>query len=158
MILEATLRDVSFIAANLNADDEAECFGVLPSGTTSLEMAQMVMAASSLKWVAYYKQQPVMAFGASQDWHRDWAWSAWMFGTKDAPKAVPKVTRHIRGVLIPSLMEAGATRVEAISHAGHVRAHSWLSSLGANEALILRGYGRDNQNYVMFEWVRQDGQ
>lgn len=154
-IVPATLRDMSYIASNMNAADWLECEAQMPEGIGRAEIAFLSLQSSqALSWVAIYKGQPVACFGAAQAPLRYWQWSAWMFGTDDSPKAVPAITRHIRHVMIPALLEAGANRVEAISHVSHETAHRWLETLGAQRRCELRGYGRNNETYILFEWVR----
>lgn len=156
-IVPATMRDVSYIASNMNAADWLECEAQMPEGIGRAEVAALTLQASqALAWVAKYKGQPVACFGAAQAPLRFWQWSAWMFGTDDSARAVPAITRHIKRVLIPALLEAGANRVEAISHVSHETAHRWLVSLGAVRRAELRGFGRNNETYLLFEWVRDN--
>lgn len=154
-IVPATLRDVSYIAANMNADDWRECEAQMPEGLPTSVIAALSLQASPYAWVAMYRGDPVAAFGAAQAPLRNWHWSAWMFGTAKSAKAVPIVTRHIKRVLIPALLGEGANRVEAISHVSHETAHGWLKSLGARQRCELPGYGRNNETYLLFEWTRQ---
>ncbi len=155
-IVPATLRDVSYIASNMNADDWRECEAQMPEGMLRAAIAAMSLQVSPYAWVALWRGQPVAAFGAAQAPLRAWHWSAWMFGTDNSARAVPAITRHIKRVLIPALLDEGANRVEAISHVSHETAHGWLKSLGARQRCELPGYGRNNETYLLFEWTRND--
>lgn len=44
------------------------------------------------------------------------------------------------------------TRVEARSIISHTRAHKWIESLGASNLCVLKCYGKNNEDFVLFNW------
>lgn len=154
-IIPATLRDISYVAANMTDADWAECAAQLPEGSTPIEVAYLSHAADSgHNYIVTRRGQPIAAFGVCQDTFRPWAWKAWMYGTADAPRAVPEISRFGLDVIKPSLLRQGATRLEAISHADHLIAHGWLERLGAVRRCALKGYGRGGADFILYEWTR----
>jgi RimJ/RimL family protein N-acetyltransferase len=62
------------------------------------------------------------------------------------------LTRWVKRFMIPALKEAGMHRAEARSLATHTTAHAWMQSLGAKQESVLRQYGRDKQDFILFGW------
>ena len=44
--------------------------------------------------------------------------------------------------------------MEAQSIQGYTTVHNWLKFLGLKEESVLKGYGRNNEDFVNFAWVR----
>jgi len=68
---------------------------------------------------------------------------------------VPSITRFFYQVLGPNVAAAGAWRVEARPLAGNELAIRWLERLGATQRCDLRGYGKNGEDFLLFDWTRE---
>lgn len=150
-IVPASFRDLSYVAANIRAEDKAECEAQMG------EIHYMDLAAMHLRDftnIALLDGNPVCAFGACRA-QGEHLWSAWSFSTRHVAPAIPAVTRHIRRVLIPQVTALPeATRVEARAMAANVMACRWLKLMGATERCDLPGYGRGGELFKLYDWTR----
>lgn len=150
-IVPATVRDLTYIAANLRPEDQREIACQLSPEARTGDIAA-VAAHSTEAWVATLRGQPVAAWGVAP-----LAWSVlsiWAFGTRHMTRAVPAMTRQI-GERVDAWIEAGVTRVEARSIVGHDKAHRWMRALGAQE-LPCPCWGRGGEDFILFAWTAQD--
>ena len=60
------------------------------------------------------------------------------------------MTRWIKKSLFSRLDAAGIHRIEAVSHGDYVWAHRWLEALGFEREAVLRQYGGDRSDYLVF--------
>jgi hypothetical protein len=148
-IIEATLRDLTFIAANMRRRDREEIMCQLPEGTSTAEVAAYAMQANP--HVATLDGQPVAAFGAVG--RTVSVLEAWAWGTDRMPRAVPAITRYVARVLMPQWLDAGVRRLEARSIATHTAAHRWMTSTGAALECAMPDYGRDGEGFYLFAWT-----
>ena len=150
-IVPATLRDLTFIAANMRAEDWREIACQFPEGITRTEIAALAGQFGE-SWVAVSSAQPVAAFGAAPltcNVLTGWAW-----GTRRMRRAVPAITRFMREDCAPRWVDAGITRLEARSIAGHDEAHKWMRALGADEQPCPE-WGRDGEDFILFSWTKE---
>lgn len=150
-IISATLRDVSYILANLCEDDERELRVQHFPGFDLQALSPLALAGEA--WVATVDGQPVEAFGLVRGDLAPHLGTAWAFGTGHRRRAMPAVTRFIRRRVVDWLL-AGVTRVEARSISDHIDAHRWLIGLGA-QALPLPMWGRNGEDFALFWWTRE---
>lgn len=146
------LMALAYITRNLRARDREEVFACWADGPDQL--AAQTAAQGDFQWVAWHKGRPVASIGGRCLWPG--VWSVWAFGTDDWPQVVLSMTRHVRRVMIPTLLETGAHRVECCALATHTDARRWLTALGARDEGVRRGYGRDGQDFVTYAWSPED--
>jgi hypothetical protein len=149
-IVPATIRDLTFIAANLRAEDWREIECQLADGVGRGEVAAYGLAGEA--WVATMDGQPVAAFGAAAMAYS--VVSVWAWGTKRMARTVPAITRFIVEDCVPRWIEAGVTRAEARSIEGHETAHRWLRSLGGQEQPC-PAWGKRGEDFTLFWWTRK---
>lgn len=114
------------------------------------------IALAALQGPAYIAEldgNPTAAFGACEQ--RSGLWIAWSWGTKRMARCVPEITRFFYAVLGPHVSAAGAWRVEARPIAGNELAERWLQRLGATERCELPGYGKNGEDFKLFDWTRE---
>lgn len=149
-IIGATLRDLTYIASNMRPDDrrEVEC---------QLERWDVDMIAlSALQGPAYVVEldgNPEAAFGAAQQ--RAGLWQAWSWGSRRMHRCVPAITKFFYAVLGPHVAAQGAWRVEARPIADNELACRWLARMGAQERCLLPGYGKNGEDFKLFDWTRE---
>ena len=85
---------------------------------------------------------------------RKGVWSLGLFATDKFQKIHLSLTKLIINSIIPVLDKAKAHRVEAQSIQGYTTVHNWLKFLGLKEESVLKSYGRNNEDFVNFAWVR----
>lgn len=153
-IVDAVLRDASFVCANLRPRDRHEAFCQLPEGATSLQLAEWLLA-SPTALVARVNGQPVMFFGLAPV--NAVAYSAFALGTRDAWRAIPAVTAKLNDEVIPFLIDNQGLRiVEARSWVAHTEAHRWMLGMGAKQVGTAFPYGRDGSMFYLFRWTVAD--
>lgn len=155
-IVPATLRDVSFVCANLCDEDRTELECQFPLKTYPWHIALLhwpeVNRSQGEAWCATLDGQPVQAFGVLPSTPAGNVLIVWAFGTASRRRAIPAVTRFILAQ-VPRWLAAGVTRVEARAMVGHPTAFRWLRGLGASETL-LPCWGRDGQDFVLLSWTK----
>jgi hypothetical protein len=151
-----TASAVEYVCWHMRAVDAEEVYG-LRAHDNPMWLCREVVFASSLgkAAVAFHGGRPCAVIGVSP---KAWpgVWDAWCFGTENLPAKALDLTRYAVRVLKPFVLGRGAHRLEAASRIDHAEAHSWLRALGARDEGVLRGYGRDGADYVMFGWTRND--
>ncbi|MER8835250.1 hypothetical protein [Mesorhizobium sp. M0909] len=148
-IIPATLRDLSYIAANLRPEDRAEIDCQLDNWSPAL------LALTSLQGFAYVAEldgNPEAGFGAAEQ--RSGLWIAWSWGTRRMRRCVPAITEFFHAVLGPEVAARGAWRVEARALAANGLALRWLARLGATQRCRLPGYGRNGEDFLLYDWTR----
>jgi hypothetical protein len=152
-IVAATLRDLSYVAANLRPEDDEELSCQLPNWNV------FGLAAMSLRDHAYcvlIDGNPEAAVGAHRVSNHNGLWVAWSWGTRRMWRAVPTISRFVRDVMIPDIIEQGGWRCEAKAMAKNASAHRWLERMGATRRADLPGWGMNGETFVLYEWVRSD--
>lgn len=149
-IIPATLRDLSYIAANLRPQDRAEIDCQLDHWSPAL------LALAALQGFAYVAEldgNPEAGFGAAEQ--RGGLWIAWSWGTRRMKRCVPGITGFFHAVLGPEVAARGAWRVEARALAANHLALRWLGRLGATQRCRLPGYGRNGEDFFLYDWTRE---
>jgi hypothetical protein len=149
-IIPATLRDLSYVAANLRPEDRAEVDCQLDAWSPEL------LALAALQGFAYVAEldgNPEAGFGAVEQ--RGGLWTAWSWGTRRMRRCVPDITRFFHAELGPQVAARGAWRVEARALAANDLALRWLARLGATRRCPLPGYGRNGESFILFDWTRE---
>lgn len=153
-IRPANLRDVSFITANMRDCDKREIFCQVAPGTKPEAIAYRSLATSFTAWVAYLRGKPVAAFGFSEI--VDGVLCGWAYGRKGMGRCIPAITRFVFTTLVPEWQTSGVRRIEVRTIESHHSAHRWLEAAGAKRLCALDAWGRNNERFYIYEWVRGD--
>jgi hypothetical protein len=148
-VVPATLRDLSYVAANMRAVDRAEVECQVD------EWNAVAIAAMSLRDFAFVVElngNPEAAFGAGQV--RKGYWIAWSWGTNRLTKCLPVMVDYIMTRLQPDIYSAGALRVEARALKSHCQAHRFLKRIGGHLRCDLPAYGKGGEDFLLFDWTR----
>ena len=146
-------QDLVIIASHLREWDRREIFATMETDSAET-LADMTMQTTALGWVFGRDRQPIAAAGAFQMWPT--VWCGWCFGTDRFASVGLGVTRHIRKVLFPAMLDIGLRRLECKSMEGHVDAHRWLESLGAKREATHPHFGRDGETFHTYAWMEAD--
>lgn len=150
-IATATLRDVSFVLANLRPMDDIELRCQLPDGARMHEVAYGLLMAGDA-FAALDDGQPIAVFGTN--FMTPACRGVWALGTPRAKRAIPEVTRFMTGEYADALKAAGVLSLEARSHVGHEAAHRWMHSTGAVRVDPCFPYGKNGELFYVFRWTR----
>jgi hypothetical protein len=150
VMLPADLMSMAYIAHRLREADRVECFaGRL---TTPDALAMDVMAVPGFIDVCWLSGAPVAAIGARQLWSG--VWSVWAFGTDDWHRVTHTLTKHVIRFLFPAVLNLDGHRAECASHVGHHEAHAWLEWLGFEREALMRGHGRNGEDFYLYSCLR----
>lgn len=149
-IRPATLRDASYVLANLRPGDEREAFCQVPDGTRNYDLAYALLMSGD-NFVATIKDQPVAFFGTQAV--NAVAYTIWALGTKDMHRAIPRITTFLTNEHGPKLHELGIRLLEARSIEDHTEAHLWMHSTGAVQSGEPYVFGKNGERFVTFHWT-----
>jgi len=152
-IIGANLRDISYVLANLRPDDRREIEAQWPGPFDLIGIAATALA-STHAYVVLLDGNPEAAFGADEV--RRGLWVAWSWGTPRMRRAVPHISRFVREVMLPDVLERGGQRVEARPMDGHRMACRWLEKMGARFSGYARCWGVNGEDFLTYAWTRRD--
>jgi hypothetical protein len=141
------------VTAHLRESDRRECFATRFHDDPA-ELAREIDSYRplALSWLVCINQEPVASLGAILVWPGHW--NVWAFGTSRWGQAARAITKHVRRVMIPMLLEIGAKSVAAYVHAAHTQACAWLEFLGAKGTLLSK-WGKNGEDFVLYRWFRE---
>lgn len=157
-LVPMTVRDVSYVLANLRPADEAELACQLPPDLALSRAAlayQYAMTGPPNLYGAVVvdrTRQPVMVAGASR--LTAGCYSVFAFGTEGANAvALAKATRYLK-TLAGQLEAQGARSLEARSLSTNTAAHLWITRTGGKLAEANYPYGGKGELFHTFRWTR----
>lgn len=150
-VTRSTLRDASFVMANLRQCDRDEIMCQVPEGTKTHELAYGLNLSDEAWIVELGERNPIALFGVTP--MTPAMVSVWAMGTNDMWRAIPVLTKHFKTDIVPRLIEQGYRTMEARSHEVHLQAHRWMVSTGAVQADQPYVYGRDGEKFLTFRWT-----
>jgi hypothetical protein len=150
------VRDVSYIAANMRTEDLREISCLWKDwDTRALGVCALETAVRGMVWSVWYEGQPAAAYGFSRASAFDPDhWQAWAFGTKCFKRCVPLITRHLNS--LRPVIEKDCRRLQVLTLSDHDIAHGWIEALGGAKEGVLRSYGRGNEDFCLYAWVREE--
>lgn len=149
-IRPATLRDVSFIAANLRVCDREEIDCQVAPGTRPSAIAAFCLHGSQ-SWTVFRDGLPVGAFGFAPI--SDGVLNGWAFGRPGFSRCIPAVTRFVFRNVVPGWLDQGIRRIEVRTIESHEGAHRWMEAAGATRCCALDDWGRSGERFYLYAWV-----
>jgi hypothetical protein len=140
---------LEFICFNMRPIDREEVFDNLPTDNP-LEIAAMLFQAvgkQGCAWQAKLNGRPAACLGVFENFPGNW--QIFSFGTEDYQKVVTGFLPSYRAAESYAL-DRGMHRLECRSLSSHKEAHGFLRAMGFDVEAVLRGYGRNRQDYVLF--------
>lgn len=150
--------DLLYIARNMRQADKEEIYATRWSEDPN-RLVDDCMAVASLptSFTAMLGlDRPIAVLGAVEPWPG--VFDVWLFATDEFPRIRFSITKYVRKVFIPALLERGMHRAHCRSIATHTVNHEWLYEMGARPDATrpCRAWGKDGEDFLMFEWHRDD--
>jgi hypothetical protein len=152
LLKSANFLDVLQVASNMREWDRREIYATRWNEDPS-ELVQDCMASGRFAWTAGL-DRPIAAIGATP--MHPTLWGVWMFATDNFHQISISLTKFVRRVMMPALVDAGALRAECRSMEGHESAQRWLKVLGARDEGLIPEYGKGGEDFRLFAWRKQD--
>jgi RimJ/RimL family protein N-acetyltransferase len=139
------------ICRNLRDGDREEIFATRWDDNPDYLAMEALRRWGKFHFVGYADDgEPVASIGASMVWPG--VWTPWMMATERFPEIGRDLTKAALRSIIPAVIAAGCHRGEARSLATHHEAHRWMERLGAKPETVLRQYGRNRQDFILYVW------
>jgi len=143
---------LEFLCFNMRDVDRREIYGNLPTANP-LEWAAMIhqgVARNGCAWIARCNGRPAAVMGVCENFPGNW--QVFSFGTEKYRRVLvyfkPKLD-----LMIAFGRERGMHRLECKSLASHKDAHRCTRFLGLGDPVLLRKYGRDGDDFLLFSRV-----
>jgi hypothetical protein len=144
--------DLLYVADNMRDMDKNEIFATRWDENPE-SLVDSIMKYGDFGWVVGSEDGiPIAAFGAIPIWPG--SWQVWMFATDRWNEVSTQVTKFIKRVMIPAIVDAGWNRAECKSIEDHPTAHRWLEMLGATHEHTLACFGKDGQAFRLYSWTK----
>lgn len=146
----ATLKDASYVMANLNKHDAAEVDCQVAPGTPRHEMGYGLLMAGD-NFAVREDGQPIAFFGTMPI--SCCYLQVWALGTKRMWAATAEISKFMRHEHLPERIEQGFIGMEARSWVGHPTAHKWISRMGGRAHGPPFEFGRNREKFLLFRWT-----
>lgn len=150
-VIPSTLRDASFVMANLRQRDYDEIMCQVPEGTKTHEVAYGLNLSLEAWAIHLEERQPIALFGVN--YMTPACVGVWAMGTRHMWRAIPLLTSFMKTDVVPRLIAQGYRTMEARSHVLHLQAHRWMHSTGAVQVDPPYEYGRNGEKFITFRWT-----
>ena len=150
---------LTHILNNLRDADKTEIEAVRGEGFDKMKCALQLCQlteAQGLGWLFWRPDtgEPVACLGAYA--MTPTCAGCWAFGTTGWPFVVRGVTRHIKRVMIPKLLQMGFHRAECRALAEREDTKLWLTSLGWRAEAALSEFGVRHEDFTLFAWLANE--
>jgi hypothetical protein len=146
--------NIAYVCANMREADRREIFACrYDDDAMALAGEYEVLQPQSVAFYAAFHAShylPIALFGA---WETSpGVGQVHLIATDRWRKVAGPVTRFLKSVTIPSLIEAGWRRGECRALASNSQSRKWLYYLGAREETILPALGKNGEDFVQLSW------
>ena len=143
------------IVAHLRVRDRREIFALRWNDSHEDLVDDIMRAAITPLWSAWCLDgEPVAINGAA--FARPGSFILAGFGTELWPKIVRPLTRDAFDRVLPGMVAGRAHRAEAYVLAENQDSLRWIECLGGEREGLLRGYGRREEDFLLYGWRLKD--
>ena len=155
ILTELDLDAARHICRNMRPRDAEEAFALRYDSDPHSLAFEAVISWGKYAFAARTDDgTPAAMIGGTETWPGRGL--VWMLATDEFDKIQLSLTKWIIRVMIPQLYtDLGFHRFEAQSIATHEKAHRWMERLGAARETVLKGYGRNGEDFVTYVWTRE---
>lgn len=150
VVARPSLELIEHVTTNMREPDRTEVFATRWDDDPKA-YAEELLPFNGFMWCAVRDGTPCSLWGAVPLWPHNWA--AFAFGTKEWPRVVLTMTKHMRRFMMPALHRAKAYRVSAVTHSEYKEAHRWLESFGAVREQTMPYYGKGGEAFFTYVWT-----
>ena len=143
----------AYIAARLRDDDRRELNSVIAWDEDVTRHCALWLQQAEQSFLVSYEGRPAALVAAGQLWPGSWWAAAW--GTDEWPRVILTTTRIIK-YRLAGILALHAHRIECRVAAWRVNTHRWLAGCGGVQEARLSRYGRDQSDFLVFRWTRED--
>jgi hypothetical protein len=151
----ATVSALRHIAQNLREIDRVELSCTSPTDNPAEYLPDRIFAYA--KWAFVTRDENRVALTA-------WGLvpmypgvgAAFAFGTADWGRALWTMTRHVRRVMIPLVLDHGYHRIECRALASRDDVSRWIALFGAEREAVLRSSGKRGEDFVLYRWLSDE--
>lgn len=148
--------DLFYIISHMRECDREEVYATRWNEDPRLladDCAIVANLSSSMTLTSCYNDVPAVICGAVETWPG--VWDVWAFGTDDFDRVAMGVSKWCHRVMIPGMLARGMRRAHCRSLFTHYKAHDWLRSFGCEDELLLKSWGKNGEDFILFEWYRE---
>lgn len=149
-VAPATLKDASYIMANLQPDDACEVDCQVDQTRPRHEMGVGLLMAGD-NFAVRRGDQPIMFFGTMP--MNVCYLTVWALGTRQSWRAANAVVDYMLDVHLPERLKQGFIGMEARAWIGHRTARSWIEATGGKPDGEPFEFGRDRELFLTFRWT-----
>lgn len=154
VIKPANLSMTSWVAAYMRDIDKREIYPMQTHERSEYLAYQCVHLAKRWKYNVFIDNVPVATYGILEP--RQGLGELFAFGTKRIYGAMRVMTDHIRNEVAKEVFaDQSIHRLECRSSVEHKQAHGWIKSIGMFESRPLDNYGKNGEDYLLFEVTRK---
>lgn len=152
---DATFPDIYFTALNMRDRDFLEISAVSfcdTRETLATEIGRTWSASGNCLACCSDNGEPIAILNYVPI--RPGVWSMGLFATDKIKQIGLSLTKLVCYDIIPALDRAKAHRVECHSIDGYDEIHRWLEFCGMRKESVIRKYGKNEEDFINFAWVR----
>lgn len=142
--------DILPVCFNLRADEREQIEASTGQPYDAETFAVQIANKLGPSW--YMREEPSGAIIALAgfDMIRPGVWQDWMCGTDRAWDAYGRQLTRATIKAMNAMLETEAHRLQCMSLASRIQAHSWYAVLGLAPEGTLKGYGANGEDFIMF--------
>lgn len=148
---DPTVLDFLMVCQDLRADERAQIEASTGEPYDFKAIVASTCNAPAPRWVVLEDGKPIALIGYTEQ--RPGVWRDWMMSTDAVWKKPIAITRICRRIM-ETMEKGGAHRLECVSLATRVDAHRWYRSVGLKFEGILRKWGANGEDAMMFARLR----
>lgn len=150
----ATVSALQYIAQHLREMDRVELACTSPTDDPAQYLPDRIFAHAQFAFVAIEQHIPLTAWGLVPMYPGVGA--AFAFGTEGWGRALWSMTRHVRRVMLPLVLDHGYHRIECRALKGRDDVARWVALLGAEQEAVLRSSGKRGEDFVLYRWLSNE--
>jgi hypothetical protein len=154
MIVEQpTEQDIRFVVNNMRDLDRRE---LTATGCDFDALPQRILQGNVFCFCAVDDFMMPHAVWGLQVGARKGVGHGFAFGTKHWGKALPVVVKHIKGFVLPFLVQNGFHRVECLALAHRKDVERFLELIGAYPEAQLSQWGAGGEDFTSYRWLADE--
>lgn len=154
LVPDVTVIDFLMVCQELREDERRQIEASTGVPYDFKKVVELMCMAPAPRWAVLEDGKPIALIGYTQQ--RPGVWRDWMLSTDAVWKKPIAITRICR-LIMKTMEDNGAHRLECISMASREMAHKWYRSVGLKFEGILQKWGANGEDAMIFARLR-DGE